>query len=87
MIRPLLTEIAFFLVPFLLYAVFLIATRAGVFDPESWSWPVIGTLTIVALALVFVSFFVLAQFYGAPPHSSYVPAHMEDGRLVPGGHQ
>ncbi len=26
----------------------------------------------------------MAQFAGAPPHSTYVPAHIEDGKLVPG---
>ena len=31
MIRPVLTELALFLTPFVLYAVFLWATRAGVF--------------------------------------------------------
>jgi hypothetical protein len=84
MIRPFLTEIALFLAPFALYAVFLAATRAGVMHPDSWSWRVLGWLTIAALATVFVSFLVIAQFTGAPPHSSYVPAHIEDGKLVPG---
>jgi hypothetical protein len=31
-----------------------------------------------------MSFLFLAQFGGAPPRSTYVPAHMENGRLVPG---
>jgi hypothetical protein len=26
----------------------------------------------------------LAEFGGAPPGSTYIPAHMENGRLVPG---
>jgi hypothetical protein len=30
------------------------------------------------------SFILIAHFSGAPPGSTYVPAHMEDGRLVPG---
>ena len=30
------------------------------------------------------SFVVLAQFGGAPPGSTYVPAHIENGELVPG---
>jgi hypothetical protein len=30
------------------------------------------------------SFLVLAEFSGAPPGSTYVPAHMEDGQFVPG---
>jgi hypothetical protein len=29
-------------------------------------------------------FIVLAHFGGAPPHSTYTPAHIEDGKLVPG---
>jgi Family of unknown function (DUF6111) len=33
---------------------------------------------------VAVSFIVLAEYSGAPPRSTYVPAHMEDGRFVPG---
>ena len=84
MIRPVLTEIALFLVPFVAYALFLWATRKGVLDLSSWSLPVIASLTIAALAIVVVSFVVIAQFSGAPPGSTYVPAHVEGGKLVPG---
>ena len=38
----------------------------------------------VSLALMIASFIVLAQFSGAPPGSTYVPAHVEGGKLVPG---
>jgi Family of unknown function (DUF6111) len=84
MIRPVLTELLLFLVPFAIYAAFLWATRAGVLHPDSWRLPTLIWLTASALALVVVSFVVLAQFGGAPPRSTYVPAHMEDGKLVPG---
>ncbi len=84
MIRPILTELTLFLAPFVLYALFLVATRAGVLHPESWSWRVLAWLTLAALATVAASFVVIAQFGGQPPHSTYVPAHMEDGKLVPG---
>ena len=30
------------------------------------------------------SFIVLAHWGGEPPGSTYVPAHMENGKLVPG---
>jgi hypothetical protein len=30
------------------------------------------------------SFVYLAHFSGAPPGSTYEPAHMEDGKFVPG---
>ena len=39
---------------------------------------------IVSLLLVIGSFVVLAKFSGAPPNSAYVPAHIENGKFVPG---
>jgi hypothetical protein len=36
------------------------------------------------LLLVIASFIMLANFSGAPPRSTYIPAHIENGRLVPG---
>jgi hypothetical protein len=84
MIRPILTELALFIAPFVAYAIFLLMTRGGLLQPGSWSLKTIASLTIVALMLVVGSFVVLAHFGGAPPGSAYVPAHIEDGRLVPG---
>jgi hypothetical protein len=80
----LFTEFAFFITPFVVYALYLWATRAGVVDAKAWSAPRLTWLAIVALMLVIASFLVLAEFSGAPPGSTYVPAHMENGRLVPG---
>ena len=84
MIRPVATEVLLFLAPFVLYAVFLWATKAGVMDLESWPLSRIAWLTIAALVLVVGSFIYFAHFTGAPPGSTYVPAHMENGKFVPG---
>lgn len=84
MIRPLLTELLLFVIPFLLYAVFLWATRAGVMDPESWPVSRIIVLAIISFLLVIGSFLYFANFKGAPPGSTYVPAHIENGKFVPG---
>jgi hypothetical protein len=84
MIRPIFTEFALFMAPFVAYALYLWATRAGVLDGSSWALPRLMWLTIAALVLVIASFLALAEFGGAPPGSTYVPAHMENGRLVPG---
>jgi hypothetical protein len=84
MIRPVLTEIGIFLIPFAVYAAILMARQAGVLDPQSWPMRVIGRLAVVSLLLTIVSLLLLAHFSGAPPGSTYVPAHMENGRLVPG---
>lgn len=84
MIRPLFTEIALFLAPFAIYALFLWGSRAQVLDLGRWSLGTLASLTIAALVLVIGSFVLLAQFSGAPPGSTYIPAHMENGVFVPG---
>jgi hypothetical protein len=84
MIRPVLTEIGIFLIPFAVYALFLVATRSGVFDQASWPISLVAKLVLGSLLLVIVSFIFLAEFSGAPPESTYEPAHLDDGKLVPG---
>lgn len=87
MVRTGLTELLLFLAPFAIYAAFLFATRAGVLDPKSWPMRHVMGLAIVALLLVIGSFVYLAHFSGAPVGTSYVPAHMENGKLVPGAYK
>lgn len=84
MIRPILTEIGLFLIPFVLYAAFLVVTNAGVLGSKAWSPQRLAALLITSLVLVVGSFLVLAQFSGAPPGSTYEPAHIENGKFVPG---
>ena len=84
MIRPVLTELAIFLIPFAAYALFLLATRSGIFAQSSWPLHLVAKLTLGSLLLVVVSFLFFAHFSGAPPGSTYVPAHLENGKLVPG---
>ena len=84
MIRPVLTEIGIFLIPFVVYALFLAATRSGVFVKTSWTVTIVARLILAALLLVIAGLIGLAHFSGAPPDSTYVPAHIENGKLVPG---
>jgi hypothetical protein len=84
MIRPAFTEILVFLIPFAVYALFLLATRSGLLLQSSWPVHVIAKLVLGALLLVIASFILLAHFSGAPPHSTYIPAHIENGKFVPG---
>jgi hypothetical protein len=83
MIRPLATEFGLFLTPFVVYALFLMATRAGIVNPQAWTLRRVAGLIIASLILMAGSFIVLAQFGGAPPGSTYVPAHIEGGKFVP----
>jgi hypothetical protein len=84
MIRTVFTETALFLSPFVAYALFLWATRSGVIHPFSWSPRELGWVTIAALLTVIGGFVAIAEFSGARPGSVYIPAHVENGRLVPG---
>ena len=85
MIRPVLTEIALFIAPFVIYAAFLIASRGGLLEKTSWNFRILFWLTGIGLVLMIGSFvFLVYQHPGQPPGSVYVPPHMEDGKLVPG---
>ncbi|MDB5636337.1 MAG: hypothetical protein JWP51_1245 [Bradyrhizobium sp.] len=84
MIRPAFTEIGIFLIPFAVYALFLVATRSGLMLQSSWPVHIIAKLVLGSLVLVVVSFVLLAHFSGGSPNSTYIPAHIENGRLVPG---
>jgi hypothetical protein len=63
---------------------FLIATRSGVLAQASWPAHLVAKLVLGSLLLVIVSFILLAHFTGAPPNSTYIPAHIENGKFVPG---
>ena len=84
MIRPVFTELLVFLTPFVLYALFLWATKNNVLHPEHWPLSRIATLAMIALLLMLGSFLYFANYSGAPVGSEYQPAHMENGVFVPG---
>jgi H+/Cl- antiporter ClcA len=84
MIRQIAIGLALFLAPFAAYALYLWATQTRGEKGSSWTPLVLMWLTIAALLLVIASFAVWVQYSGAPPGANYVPAHMENGRFVPG---
>lgn len=84
MIRPVFTEVVLFLTPFVLYAAFLWATKNKVVHPDHWPISRILTLAIIALLLVLCSFLYFANYTGAPVGSTYEPAHIDNGKFVPG---
>jgi len=84
MIRPIAIEVALFFAPFAIYAAYLWFTKTPVFDQQHWPIRVLSTLAITALALTAGAFILMVHFSGAPVGSDYVPAHMEDGKFVPG---
>ena len=85
MIRPVLTELALFLAPFVAYAVVSVGdARRRCSTGRRGRRRCSPRLAIAALVLMIGSFVMLAHFSGAPPGSTYEPAHVEDGKFVPG---
>jgi hypothetical protein len=83
--RPVLTELLLFFAPFVLYALYLWATqRGGLLDRANWTLARVLSLVASAFLTVIVGVFLLAELGGSPPRSTYIPAHIEDGKFVPG---
>lgn len=75
-----------FAVPFVAYALYLLARRRWPFVAKAWTRGVVSTLAILGLIAAVAGFIALALL--APRHQgAYVPAHVEDGRLAPGRFQ
>ena len=71
-----LLEIALFLLPFVAYGVWLWSGRR--FTRELL-WGTVGAMLVLVMAAGWLE---LSQ--AVPPEFSYVPPHMENGRVVPG---
>jgi hypothetical protein len=82
MLRTLIEEILLFVLPFCLFAGYLIARRRNPFDVAHWSRHVFW-LSVSGLALG-IAAFVYAGLVAPRHRGVYVPPHMENGRLVPG---
>jgi hypothetical protein len=83
--RPVLTELLLFVAPFVLYVLFLGATqRGGMLDRANWPLSRVLYLVAASFLTLIVGVFLLAELGGSPPRSTYIPAHIEDGKFVPG---
>jgi hypothetical protein len=82
MIRAVFGEVLLFFLPFALFALFLLVKRRNPLRLAAWSestvWLVIAGLACVIAGLV-VTGITSEREAGA-----FEPAHMENGRLVPG---
>jgi hypothetical protein len=84
MARTILTELAFFAAPFALYAVALVLMKKDARDRENWGAKVVAWLAFIGIALVAASLVWFAHYGGYRPGTTYVPAHIKDGKIVPG---
>ncbi len=84
MARTVLIESLLFLSPFAIYAMVLFATSRDVREAEHWTLRMLTILAIIGFSLVIAGLVLFAHFGGAPPGAEYEPAHMENGKLIPG---
>jgi Family of unknown function (DUF6111) len=83
MAREVLEPLALFLVPFAAYAIYLLLRARYPLEVEHWTGFRVSIMTLIGLAAAVLGLVVLDAF--APRgHGVYVPAHEENGVLVPG---
>jgi len=80
MIRRILFDVLLFLLPFALYGLYWrFSAKSGRPTAHPWNY-----LLISGLVLVAASFVVWGVTEGAGQQGVYVPAHVENGRVIPG---
>jgi hypothetical protein len=83
MLRMILEPAALFLSPFAAYAAYLYLRKRYPFAVDHWTRSAVSSLALAGLAVAVAGLFLLG-FFSERHRGSYVPAHIEDGRLVPG---
>jgi hypothetical protein len=81
--REVIEPLALFLSPFAAYAVYLIFRARYPLEFEHWTRSRVSMLTLVGLAAAVLGLAAL-NFFAPRGHGVYVPAHEENGVLVPG---
>ena len=85
MARFLAFDAVFFLVPFAVYALWLMITRGSLNNIADWQARTIAALAAGGAVLMIVVLVVFIQFQGSPTTGTYVPAHLdENGNIVEG---
>ncbi len=82
MLRNLIDEVLLFLIPFAIFAGWLILTKRNPLDFEHWSGWKFG-LTAAGILLGIASI-IYAGTQSETHTGAYSPPHMENGQLVPG---
>lgn len=82
--RFLLLDAVFFLLPFVAYGAWLVFTRGSMTNLEDWQARTIAYLAVAGAGLLLIALLAFIHYQTIPPGGTYRPAHIEDGRIVPG---
>ena len=81
--RAVIESLSLFLAPFVLFAIYLVVRLRYPLAIEHWTRSRVATLVIIGLAAALLG--LIALTLTAPRSQGvYVPAHVENGALVPG---
>lgn len=83
MLRRLIEEFGLFLIPFVLFMAYLVLVGRNPMRRAHWD-PHLVRLVLAGLAIV-IGTLVYEGLFSERRAGGYVPTHMENGRLVPGG--
>lgn len=81
--RALLEPLAFFVAPFAIYVVYLLARGRHPLKPAHWPNATVVGLTIAGLAVAIAGMLYFG-FAANRQTGAYVPAHVENGKVIPG---
>jgi Family of unknown function (DUF6111) len=82
--RLLLQYVLPLLLPFLVYAVYVVLAQGRLPDwlgLDERHWVMLGGAGVLLLAISLITWSLTS---GSPPDETYVPPRFEDGRIVPG---
>jgi hypothetical protein len=84
MLRFVAFDAIFFLLPFAAYALWLVVTRRTLTNVGDWEIRTIGYLALAGAVLVIGVLVAFVHLDSDEPGGVYVPAHLENGKIVPG---
>lgn len=84
MVRVVLVDIILFLLPFMIYAAYMVWVK-GVAPKSAMSGAPVLWLIAAGFAVLIVGFFLLVDFSGGAREGTYHPSVLEDGVIKPGG--
>ncbi len=84
MTRFYLTYAVLFMVPFVLYCSYIYFRMGRAAVRESLTTKALGYLSIAGAGLTVLIIVVLTNYSGYDAEGVYTPAHIEDGKIVPG---
>ncbi len=85
MTRLVAFDALFFLIPFAVYALWLLITRGSLNNIADWQARTIAWLAAGGAALMIAVLVIFVHLGSGPTDGTYIPAHVdEDGTIVPG---